>query len=308
MDKNTVLGFVLMFFIIIGFTYFNKPSQEQLDAAKEQKRLNDSIALVSISQKEANLRSDSITNAHAESEKMATALTSDSTESKMKFGAFSSLTFGENTHATFENDMFELTMSSKGGRIASARLKKFVTGDSLPLILFEEETSKFGFTFFTSDSRLVNTEDLYFKEIPSGDPLKFIYRLAVTDSSWMDFVYTLKKGDYKLDFEIKGKNLTQVMQSNNNILDFSWGIKMRQQEKGRTFEERYSLLNFKYVTDEVDKLSAAKDDNEKIANTLKWVSFKDQFFACIVIAEKGFTSNNLSSKIEEKTSPYIKSY
>ncbi|MCE5174291.1 MAG: membrane protein insertase YidC [Bacteroidales bacterium] len=308
MDKNTILGFVLMFFIIIGFSYLNKPSQEQFDATKEQKRLNDSIALASNLQKEADLKSDSIASFHAESGDSATALTSDSTDSKMKFGAFSSLASGENTHTTFENDLFELTMSSKGGRIASVRLKKFVTGDSLPLILFEEETSKFGFTFFTSDSRLVNTEDLYFKEIPSGNPLKFIYRLAVTDSSWMDFIYTLKKNDYKLSFEIKGKNMDQVMQSNNNILDFNWAMKMRQQEKGRTFEERYSVLNYKYVADEVDKLNAAKDDNEKIANTLKWVSFKDQFFACIAIADKGFTSNNLSSKVEEKTSPYIKSY
>ena len=98
------------------------------------------------------------------------------------------------------------------------------------------------------------------------------------------------------------------MQSNNNILDFNWAMKMRQQEKGRTFEERYSVLNYKYVGDEVDKLNAAKDDNEKITNTLKWVSFKDQFFACIAIADKGFTSNNLSSNVESKTSPYIKGY
>jgi len=308
MDKNTILGFVLMFLIIIGFSYLNKPSQAQLDAAKEQKRLNDSIALASNLQKKTDLKSDSTANFHTESRDSTAALKSDSIDSKMKFGAFSSLASGENAHTTFENNLFELTMSSKGGRIASVRLKKFVTGDSLPLILFKEETSKFGFTFFTSDSRLVNTEDLYFKEIPSGNPLKFIYRLAVTDSSWMDFIYTLKKDDYKLSFEIKGKNMDRVMQSNNNILDFNWAMKMRQQEKGRTFEERYSVLNYKYVGDEVDKLNAAKDDNEKITNTLKWVSFKDQFFACIAIADKGFTSNNLSSNVESKTSPYIKGY
>lgn len=306
MDKNTITGFVLMFLIIIGFSWLNKPSKEQLDAAREQKRLNDSISLASEIQEKAALKADSAAKFSATGK--ALAQESDSSGAKMKFGTFSSLASGEATHSVLENDLMKLTLSSKGGRIVSAQLKKFVTGDSLPLILFDEATSKFGFSFFTSDSRLINTGDLYFKEIPSGDPLKFVYRLAVTDSSWMDFIYTLKKDDYKFSFEIKGKNLNKVMLPNTNTLDLNWAMKMRQQEKGRTFEERYSVLNYKYVADDVEKLSESKNDNEKVANTLKWISFKDQFFACIAIADKGFTSNSLSSRIEEKTSPYIKNF
>jgi YidC/Oxa1 family membrane protein insertase len=304
MDKNTITGFVLMLFIIIGFSWLNKPSEKQQQATRIQNQ-NDSIALAI--QQKAAIQAD--TTASFTQKDSTQTSTSDTTDQKLKFGTFASLTQGENRHSTIENDNMELTMSSKGGRIASVRLKKFVTCDSLPLILFDEKESNFGFSFFTSDNRLVNTKDLYFKQVPSNNPLQFIYRLAISDTTWMDFVYTLKKDDYKMQFEIKGRNLESVMQSNINSLDFNWALKMRQQEKGRTFEERYSGLNYKFVADNVENLSSAKNDSKKIANNLKWVSFKDQFFACIAISDKGFTSNELSSNIEvDKTSPYIKDF
>lgn len=306
MDKNTITGFVLMFLIIVGFSWFNKPSQEKIDAANEQKRQSDSIALASALEQKANLKADS--TASFRTADSASITNSDSTNQKLKFGAFAPLTLGENTYSTIGNDLIELTMSSRGGRIASVRLKKFVTCDSLPLILFDEKESAFGFSFFSADSRLINTKDLYFKQMPSNDPLRFIYRLAISDSSWMDFVYTLQKNDYKLAFEVKGKNLGSVLQPNTNAIDFNWAVKMRQQEKGRTFEERYSELNYKFLADDVENLSASKNDSKSISNKLKWVSFKDQFFACIAISDKGFTSNELSSKVEDKASPYIKSY
>lgn len=307
MDKNTILGFVLIFLIILGFSWFNKPSQQQLDAAKEQKRLSDSIAITNAAQqKNAAFAAD--TAANVAGKERTAASSSDTTNQKLNFGTFAPFSSGENKYSTVGNDLLELTMDSKGGRIASVRLKKFVTHDSLPLILFDKAESTFGFTFFTSDSRLINTNDLYFKQVPSENPLQFIYRLTISENEWMDFVYTLKKDDYRLAFEIIGKNLGNVMLPNTNSLDFKWAVKLRQQEKGRTFEERYSGVDYKFLADDVENLSTSKNDSKSISNKLRWVSFKDQFFACIAISDKGFTSNELSSKIEESTSPYIKSY
>jgi len=303
MDKNTILGFGLIVLIMVGYGWYSKPSKEQQEATMLQKHMSDSIAVAT---QNAALQAKSTASFTQKDSAQTTSV--DTTNQKQKFGAFASLTNGENTHSTIGNELMELTMSSKGGRIASARLKKFVTGDSLPLILFEEDKSTFGFSFFTSDNRLVNTQDLYFKEVPSNNPMQFIYRLAISESSWMDFVYTLKKNDYKLSFEIKGNNLDKVMQANMNSLDFKWALKMRQQEIGRTFEERYSGLNYKFMADDVENLSTSKNDSKKLAEKLRWVSFKDQFFACIAITDKGFTSNELTSKVEEKTSHFIKDY
>lgn len=302
MDKNTLIGFVLIFLIIIGFSWLNKPDQAELAAARQQQASKDSIALVeSAKQQEAAMINDS-------SALGTNSLVSDTVSLGMQYGAFASFIGGESTSTTFENDLIELKMTSRGGRVASVRLKDFVTSDSLPLILFDEAESTFDFSFFTSDNRLINTKDLNFTSIPSGDPLKFIYRISFSEDTWLDYIYTLKIDDYRLNFELKGKNLGNILSQNTNALDFTWAMKMRQQEHGRKFEERYSGMNYKFPGDDVEKLSENKDDNKSITNTLRWVSFKDQFFACIAISEAGFSANDLTSKMEMEGSPYIKNY
>jgi len=301
MDKNTIIGFVLIFLIIIGFSWLNKPSEEQLAEARRQQAIRDSIALVENERLErAAAISDTVISKDS--------TVADSTKLAVQYGAFSSFAGGNNTNETFENDLMEITMTSRGGRVASVRLKEFVTGDSLPLILFDEKNSSFNFSFFTSDNRLINTNDLNFEIVPDNDPLKLVYRLKISDDTWLDHIYTLKNDDYRMEFEMKGNNLSKVMSLNTNSLDFTWALKMRQQEVGRTFEARYSGVNYKFPGDDVEKLSENKDDSKSITNTLKWVSFKDQFFACIAISDKGFASNELSSKVEPNTSEYIKDY
>ena len=302
MDKNTLIGFVLIFLIIIGFSWLNKPDQAELAAAREQQALRDSIALV----EKAKQQETAMINDSSAVEK--NSIVRDTVSLGMQYGAFASFIGGESTATTFENDLIEMTMTSKGGRVASVRLKDFLTSDSLPLVLFDEAESTFDFSFFTSDNRLINTKDLNFTSIPSGDPLKFIYRITFSEDTWLDYIYTLKNDDYRLNFELKGKNLGNVLSQNTNALDFTWAMKMRQQEHGRKFEERYSGVNYKFPGDDVEKLSETKDDNKSITNTLRWVSFKDQFFACIAISEEGFTANDLTSKMEMEGSPYIKNY
>ena len=174
--------------------------------------------------------------------------------------------------------------------------------------MFKEKESTFNFSFFTADSRLINTSDLIFNRVETNNPLQFIYRLTISESASLDFIYTLKKDDYMMDFRIKGNNLQSILPANTNTLDFNWSIKAPQQEQGRTFEERYSQLDYKFLGDSKENLSAAKADKKTVDTKVQWVSFKDQFFTSIVICDKGFSTNELSSKPEDKTSPYLKTY
>jgi YidC/Oxa1 family membrane protein insertase len=303
MDKNTLIGFLLILLILIGFSYLNKPSEEKLTALREQQIISDSIATAENKQ----LLADSLATVK-DTLKDSTSLAAHAESAALNFGSFAPLTIGENTSTTIENDVMEVQMASKGGRIASVRLKNFQNKDSLPLILFNEAESSFGFSFFSNDSRLINTKDLYFTPIPTKDSLQFIYRLKISDTSWMDFIYTLKKDDYMLDFKVKGTNLQTALPANTNAIDFHWGVHARQQEQGRTFEERYSELDYKFLADDMEKLSAAKTQQKTEDSKVRWVSFKDQFFTSIVICDKGFSSNQFSSKVEDKTSEYIKDY
>jgi YidC/Oxa1 family membrane protein insertase len=304
MDKNTITGLLLIIAILVGFTFLNKPSKEQLAAQQEQLR-NDSIAKAEQIRTKALQLTDSVANAQKASTQAP--VNEDSLRS-LKYGTFASLTQGEPKLDTVVNEKLALTFTSKGGRIASVQLNNFANKDSLPLYLFKENESTFNFSFFSADNRLINTSDLLFTRVATNDPLKVVYRLGISETASLDFIYTLKKDDYMVDFQIKGNNLQTVLPANTNTLDFNWSVKALQQEQGRTFEERYSQLDYKFVGDSKENLSAAKEDSKTVDTKVHWVSFKDQFFTSIAICDNGFSANELHSKPEDKTSAYLKTY
>lgn len=304
MDKNTLTGLLLIIVILVGFSLLNKPSKKDLAARQEQQRI-DSMAIAKQIEDRALQLTDSLSNTSTTQDQ--TPVNQDSLN-QLKYGAFAAFTKGEASTDKIENDLMELTLSSKGGRIASVRLKEFENKDSLPLLLFHENESVFNFSFFTADNRLINTSDLIFNKVESANPLQFIYRLTISETASLDFIYTLKKDDYMMDFQVKGNNLQTILPVNTNSLDFNWAIRIPQQEQGRTFEERNSQLDYKFLQDDIENLSASKEDSKSVDTKVHWVSFKDQFFTSIVICDKGFTTNELKSKTEDASSPYLKSY
>lgn len=296
MDKNTIIGFILILAILVGSFWLNKPGEEQIKTAKERERISDSIALV-------------------QSQKMQLAEIADSlkrikqkeTETKniISYGALAESAKGESSISTLENDKMKITFDSKGAKIQSVELKNYVNSDSLPLILFDEKDSEFGLSFFSQDSRLINTSDMFFSPVSSTDS-SITFRLKSGEDSYLDFNYTLKSGDYMLSLKLTGNNLDSLMLANTRALDMTWKVKLHQQEKGRKFEDRYSVLDYKFIDDDVESLSGTKE--KEIPSKIKWAAFKDQFFACVVISDNYFNSNILSIKKEPETSKYIKSY
>ncbi|MFZ4581768.1 MAG: membrane protein insertase YidC [Paludibacter sp.] len=308
MDKNTILGFVLIGLILVGFSVLNKPNEQEI---AQQKRYNDSIALVEeakLAQQE-QLKKQTV----QPTDSLVNSQTTDTAQLADAFGAFDVAARGEDKIVEVQNKLIKLQVSSKGGRIVSAQLKNFQTHDTLPLILFNAAESKMGFTIVTNNNRVVNTSDLYFEQF--GDILMDIkgnqtltMRLKTSASAYLDFVYVLPANDYMLDFSLKANQMNTVMPSGTNSLEMQWASKIRQQEKGYTFEERYSQIHYKFVADDVETLSQSKDDEKKIPNKLKWISYSGQFFSSILIANDAFTSSNLKSVKELEGSGYLKSY
>ena len=308
MDKNTIFGFVLIALILVGFTWMNRPSEEEL---ARQKHYSDSIALVQ--QKEATLAAQQKTESVVATDSVNPNDTAALARVADAYGAFGVAATGEEKFYTVENDLVKLVFSNKGGRIYSATLKKYQTHDSLPLVLFDAKESNLGFTLVTNNNRIVNTSDLFFE--PVGDVKidakgnkSFVMRLKTSGDAYLDFVYTLPKNDYMMSFSIKANALNTVVPVGTNFLEMQWTSKIRQQEHGRKFEDRYSNIHYKYVADDVETLSETKDDEKKLPNKVKWVAFKDQFFSSIMIAEDAFTSTNLKSTLEGENSGYLKSY
>lgn len=310
MDKNTIIGFVMIALIIIGFSQLNKPSDEEI---AKQARYNDSIALVNQARLETEIALDKAKTAAAIDTVAANDTTNISAKIADAFGDFSVAAKGEEKFYTLENELVKLRFSNKGGRVYSAELKKYRTHDSLPLILFDAAESSMGFTMVTNNNRVVNTSDLYFEPASeivtdSKGNKSLTLRLKTATQAYIDFVYTLPADDYMLSFDIKANNMNTVMPLGTNLLEMQWASKIRQQEKGRKFEDQYSGLEFKYVADDIEKLSASENDEKKLTNKVKWIAFKDQFFSSILIADEGLNSTTLKSNMESEETGYLKSY
>lgn len=311
MDKNTIVGLVLITLVIVGFSYLTRPTEEQLEA---QRRYNDSIALVRQAEYEAQ---QAIQAAKMLSELPMDSVLNDSNSLAQVnniYGTFANAALGKDTFYTLENDLVKLTLSSKGGRIYAAELKNYRRYDSLPLILFDENDSKFGVTLVTNNNRVMNTSDLYFVPTQPEAVLDaqgnktFTMRLQTQGEAYLDFVYVLPADDYMLNMSICSYKMNNVMPMGTNFLEMQWDSKIRQQEKGRKFEDRYATLQYKYIADDIENLSEAKNDSKTISNKLHWIAFKDQFFSSVLIAEDAFTSTKLESNMMPENSGYIKSY
>ena len=299
MDKNTITGFVLIGIVIFAFSWFNQPSQEQIEAIRHQQ---DSLARIGA---QAQAKSLALEDPVAES----FVGESDSAYNKRmeaNFGLFAKAVKGTAQSTTLENEVLELHINNKGGAISFARLKQYDTFEEKPLVLFDKHESVFDLTLITTDNRIVNTRDLYFSPA-KVEANEVVMRLAVDDNSYLDFIYTLSPNDYRVGFSIKGTGLNGVLSPTTKNLAMQWSQKIRQQEKGRTFEDRYVALYYAQMDGEVDNLSEASNDALKVETPLKWIGFKDHFFSSVLIAKEGFEGADLDSKRYEK-GVYMKGY
>ena len=109
-------------------------------------------------------------------------------------------------------------------------------------------------------------------------------------------------------FEIKPQNMQYVLAQNVNMLDLQWNQLIPQQERGRTFEERYSQLQYMLVGGEMEKLSEQKHDQVQESARIKWIGYKDQYFSTVLIANSDFQSSTLESTPQDAFTKYIKEY
>jgi YidC/Oxa1 family membrane protein insertase len=308
MDKNSIIGFVLIALIFLGFMQLNKRSDKEIAA---EKRYNDSIALVQQNRTDV---AEKTANGAIPKDSLAV---NDTTSSTNAFGDFSVAAKGEEKFYTIENELVKITLSNKGGRIYSVQLKKYSKRDSLdnahPLTLFKENESSMGFTLVTNNNRVLNSSNLYFEPVSgitkdSKGNQTLILRLKTTGQAYLDFAYTLPADNYMLSFGLKASGMNTVMPTGTNSLDMQWTSKIPQQEKGRTFEDRYSSIQYKFLANDIEKLSESKNDEKKLNNKIKWVAFKDQFFSSILIADDALNSTTLKSTLESENSGYLKTY
>ncbi len=288
MDKNTLVGFVLIGAVIVGFSIYNRPSQEEMARAQHyQDPVRAELQKQELEQKEQELNAEK------------TALTLDSTS------LFYQASQGTEQFTTLENELVQLTLSNKGGRICKAMLKEYKDQQQQPLVLFDGEDASLNIGLEGKNENIMSSQ-MYFETVNVTDSTVTM-RLNAGDGC-LDFNYKLLPHSYMVNFTVEAKGLQNFFSPSAKSMSIDWKQRARQTEKGYTFEQRYTSLTYKPVDDDFDYLSETKDEKESIPEVLDWVAFKNQYFSCVFMAEKSFENATLESKMEQKGSGYMKRY
>ncbi|MFS4494025.1 membrane protein insertase YidC [Maribacter sp. 2308TA10-17] len=303
LDLNSIIGFVLIFAILVFMFWQNKPTPEEIEAEKAKQEQ------VEAQQKadENKVQENAVTEAAPINLQDSTAVANY----KSNIGAFGFTSPSEET-SILENDLVYLEISNKGGQIIEARMKQYHTYDSIPIYMVKDGNAHFGLNFSTSDNRVLNTKDLYFESSMSqnGENKVLSMKAKVSSNKYLEYRYEMKPNDYLVDFNVRSQGLSDVINSSQPIA-LEWKLKGIRHNKSITYENRYTRLTYNHEDDDIDKLSEGSDDEESETD-IKWLSYRQHFFSSILANKDRFDSAELSSvnlvEEESRTFGFTKEY
>lgn len=297
MNRDTIIGFVLIAVVLIGFSWYNSPSKEEIEAARQQ----DSIA--------AALQNEAKKAAQQEAEakkEEAKKIQSDSVKADTTALFYQSLN-GTSQQVVLKNQKLELTLDTKGGVIRKAKILDFKDlNDEKDLTLFDEKDQNLNFMLTGKQDNIV-TADLFFTPSEQTDST---VTMTATAGNGGQVILKYRLGrDYLLGFSLQVKGLANAFAPSYKEVEIEWTDHCRQHEKGFSFENRYTSIFYKEIQDDPDNLSEASDESESIEEELDWVAFRNQFFSVALISKDNFAKNAaLSSILDQKGSGYLKQF
>ena len=318
MDKKTLLGLLIIGVILFSFSWYNSKQQSQFDEAKT---LVDSLnaanaAAVQQTQEQEKI---SATNSPA-GDSLRTAQAEQALERHLGSSLFQA-TKGTETFYTVENDLMKIRFSNKGGRVASVELKDYKTYGGQPLVLFADTTSVFDLSFFIKqgyNDAQIRTGDYYFTPAEATDltfgagqeQKEFVLRLPVDSAAYVDYVYTIRKDNYMIDFDVRFVGMQQILSPNQGDMEITWQNVGPQNEKGFENENRYTTIAYNYPGDDgIEELGISNETKEETINSkIKWVAFKQQFFSSILIAGDDFQNGSVKFTTFAPTAREIKTF
>ena len=303
MNKNSVIGFILIGVILFGFSWYQ--SRQYRKQAEYQAQL-DSLALV---QMQEQMRADSIYRAEHPELYAADSLGTSASAVAQGHTARpiykdSSLNVASNADASMHvlsNDKVEVTFTTKGAQPYSVMIKDYMTYDSTALYLIKPDMSEYGVTVYARES--INTKNFVFDVTESTDST-LVMRLPFANGGYIEQKYTLQPGSYMVRNELSFVGMEEVIPRNVTMFDIDWSVVIPRLEKGYNNELQYSKLNYRFPDDKkVHDIGRGRDADKRLDARVSWFAFQQQFFSAIMRAENDFASTDLKVKFFEEDDP-----
>jgi len=284
LDLNSIIGFVLIFGILIWIMYQNQPSDAQIKADKVKKE-------------------QAATQAKKETAAVVPVVKDSNQDAKAtaalgNFAYSAGLPSATNAVTTIENELIRIQVANKGGQIVSATLKnheRFKKGSKELVSLVEKNNAQLNINLSTQDNRTLSTKDLYFQPTltKSGKDQLLTMRLKSSETAYLEYQYVLKADNYMLDFSIQTQGLQSVLNTSKPV-NLEWELKTQRNEKGVDYENRYTEIYFAYGDDKYDYVGQG-DSKSEAPTQVSYVAYKQHFFSTILITDKPFEKADLNS-------------
>ena len=282
-DLKSIIGFVLIFILLLWVMNNNRPTQEELAKRKAEQ--------------------EQAAKANNPQNNTATAATAD-------LGAFAysnAQPTAKDGVTVIENKDVKLTINNKGGDLKEVLLKKFKTYESMPVYLIKDKNAIFALNFKTTQGQELNTQQLYFEPSLSQKDGKQLLSMKVKtgENSYLEYVYTLPAEGYMVDVAVRSQGLSGVLNSQNPI-ELVWGLKARRMEKSVTYENRYTQSAIRYADDKINRMSQGGNSGTK-EEQVSWVAYKQHLFTSVLISDSAFANGDfLSYNIANEESKDVK--
>ncbi|MDD2583867.1 MAG: membrane protein insertase YidC [Bacteroidales bacterium] len=301
MNKNSILGFVLIGAILIGFSWYNTKVFKEQERLKQQQ---DSIALAQgiIQHTSEPTKPDTVVSKDIENRDLTTSVEDQKKENIYKETLLSAASKVDDIKTTLENDKIKVEFSNFGAQPKNVEIKNNYTYDSLALMLVKEKGSEFTLNFYAGQQ--LSTKNFGF-DLHSSSDTSLVYRLYIDSISYVEYAYTLPKEGYMVDLNINMVELGRHIPRNQAFIDLEWFLDVPRQEKGYNNEKNYSTIVYKFPNStSVEDLGLRKDkSSEDVRTRVNWVAFQQQFFSAILVAQDNFNSGLISYNMYPEDDP-----
>ena len=289
MNKNNIIGFVLIGVIMFGFTWYQS---RQYNKQMEAQAQLDSIAFV---EQMAAMAKDSVNRAEAAQTVNVKILPA------YKDSMLTEARLAEAQIYKLSNDKVEIEFTTRGAQPYSVMIKDYMTYDSTALYLVKPEQSQFGVSLYAGEN--INTKDFVFQVTEHNDSL-IVMQLPFAQGGYIQQVFALSEGSYMVQNELSFVGMENVIPRNVSNVDIDWNIIIPRLEKGYKNEKQYSKVNYYFTGDKKsEEFGRGRDGDERINTKMKWFAFQQQFFSAIMTSADEFASADLSVKYFNEDDP-----